>query len=142
MSTKENKELIERLFAERSSVKGDASQVRAVWEKYNVPTYVRHNVSMDLNLEQQIQHAIALWAGFPDLINRPDAMVAEGDEVWVRYTARGTHTGPFRGIAPTGRRVVIKGIEIHRIVQGKIVEAWSYVDASWVNQLGTTPPAP
>jgi predicted ester cyclase len=140
MSAIENKALIERLFAERNAGRGDPAKVRAVWEKYNAPDYVRHHASTpDMNLEQQIQSALALWAGFPDLTNRADAMVAEGDEVWVRYTAEGTHKGQFRGIAPTGKSVVIRGIEIHRIAQGKIVEAWSYADPTWTAQIGSVP---
>ncbi len=63
----------------------------------------------------------------------------------VRYTAEGTHTGSFRGVAPTGKRIVIKGVEIHRVAQGKILEAWnwSFGDTqSFMTQLGVAPAAP
>lgn len=139
MSEKENKELIERFHADRNAIRGDPARVRAVWEKYNAPNYVRHHAAApDFNLEQQIQSALAVCAAFPDLKNHADDMVAEGDKVVVIYTAEGTHTGPFGGAAPTGKRVVNKGVEIHRIAQGKIVEAWSF--GQWVG-LNTRPGA-
>ncbi len=78
-------------------------------------------------------------------MNSADDIVAGGDKVVVRYRAEGTHTGPFRGIAPTGKRVVIKGVEIHRVEQGKIAEAWNWSFADtpgWLTQLGVTTAAP
>ena len=36
----------------------------------------------------------------------------------------GTHSGEFMGVAPTGRRVTMSGIDIVRVAGGKIVEFW------------------
>ncbi len=38
----------------------------------------------------------------PDFHTTIEDMIAEGDKVVQRFTARGTHKGEFMGIAPTG----------------------------------------
>ena len=67
-------------------------------------------------------------AAFPDwTVTTDDLLVAE-DKVISRWTVRGTHHGPFAGVAPTGRAIELHGISIHRIVDGQIVENWHGVD--------------
>jgi predicted ester cyclase len=53
--------------------------------------------------------------------------VAEGDRVVTRFTSRGHRTGAFRGVEPTGKLWVTKGIDISRIENGKIVEDWQII---------------
>jgi steroid delta-isomerase-like uncharacterized protein len=68
---------------------------------------------------------IRLWhTGFPDMSETVEDLIAEGDRVVGRFTFRGTHTGEFMGIAPTGRQVSMTGIDIVRIRDGKIAEFW------------------
>jgi predicted ester cyclase len=62
-----------------------------------------------------------LFAGFPDAQMTILDTIAEGDKVVLRASTEGTHTGPFLGIPPTGRRVMWTYIDIHRIADGKIV---------------------
>jgi len=47
-------------------------------------------------------------------------IIAEGDKVWVHITETMTHTGEYRGIAPTGKKITFPSVWIHRIVDGKI----------------------
>lgn len=47
-----------------------------------------------------------------------------GDRVAIRWTTTGRHTGTLFGFAPTGREVCIPGVDIFRVVDGKIVEHW------------------
>jgi len=55
--------------------------------------------------------------------------IAEGDKVVNRITLRGTHLGEFRGMAPTGKEIEIKGIAIFRFSsEGKVVESWDALD--------------
>ena len=79
---------------------------------------------------------------FPDLEETVDDLVAEGDCVALRLTLRGTHKGPFRGVAGTGRRVEVMGMAIVRVEDGRIPEGWFFFDrdAMW-EQLGVEPPA-
>ena len=66
--------------------------------------------------------------GFPDLTIAVEDVMAEGDKVTARVTMRGTHQGEFQGIAPTGRRVEVRAIDMFRIENGKIVEHWGHAD--------------
>jgi steroid delta-isomerase-like uncharacterized protein len=77
---------------------------------------------------------------FPDLRVTIEDQVAEGDTVATRSVLYGTHTGPLQGIPPTGRTVTISGINISRIVDGKIVERWDEFDqVGMLQQLGVMP---
>jgi serine phosphatase RsbU (regulator of sigma subunit)/predicted ester cyclase len=67
---------------------------------------------------------------FSDISYTIDDQIAEGDKVTTWYTGSSTHDrGPFMGIPPTGKRESFKGVFLHRIVGGKIVEEWSLNDA-------------
>jgi predicted ester cyclase len=48
--------------------------------------------------------------------------------VAVRWRLLGTHQGDFRGIAPTGRAIALKGIAIYRVDDGKLMERWVVSD--------------
>jgi serine phosphatase RsbU (regulator of sigma subunit) len=55
--------------------------------------------------------------------------IAEGDKVVSHYTIRGTHQGDFRGMAPTGKEIEIKGVTTFRFSEeGKVVETWDSYD--------------
>ncbi|HYN93029.1 MAG TPA: ester cyclase [Pilimelia sp.] len=62
--------------------------------------------------------------GFPDLQVDLEDIFGAGDKVAVRVRFRGTHTGPFQGIPPTGRSVSFSSIEIYRLAGEKIAEEW------------------
>jgi predicted ester cyclase len=63
--------------------------------------------------------------------------LAQGDKVVTRKVLRGTHTGAFQGIEPTGAEVAIHVIDIVRVADGRIVEHWNVVDRlGLLTQLG------
>jgi predicted ester cyclase len=66
----------------------------------------------------------ALFQGFPNIQHTIEDMISEGDKVVYRTILKGTHTGEFMGIPPTGKSVVINDFTLLRIVEGKIVEWW------------------
>ncbi len=49
-------------------------------------------------------------------------------------TYRVKHTGEFAGIPPTGKELTVAGIDIYRIVDGKIVEQWYEMDLTGMLQ--------
>ena len=72
------------------------------------------------------KQVVALFrSAFPDLHVVTEDLVEEGDRVALRWKAEGTHRGDLMGLAPTGKRVTLTGIEILRINGGKIVERWA-----------------
>ncbi len=75
--------------------------------------------------------------GFPDLhLEVRDAVADEGMTAQ-RILFTGTHTGPFRGLPATGREVRFSGIEINRMVDGRVAEHWFQLDAlTLFQQLG------
>lgn len=107
------------------------------------PDYIGH----DANFPEDIrgvgaakQIAATYRSAFPDSEFTVEDQIAEGDKVATRLTVRGTHQGELEGIAPTGKRVEIKGIVISRIAEGKIAEAWSVFDIlGMMQQIGAIP---
>jgi steroid delta-isomerase-like uncharacterized protein len=63
-------------------------------------------------------------AAFPDLAVEVVATLARGDEVVVRWTAVGTHTGDGLGFPPTQQRAQFQGITWLRVRDGRLVEGW------------------
>lgn len=68
---------------------------------------------------------------------------SDGDYVISRIIGRGKHTGEFLGVPASNNDVQMEGIAIHRVVDGRIVEHWSQVDAmGMLMQMGALPPPP
>ena len=65
------------------------------------------------------------YRGFPDVHRTIEDIVAEGDKVWLRVKITATHTGVYRGVAPTGKKIVMPAVPAYRIVNGKVIEGWS-----------------
>ena len=84
-------------------------------------------------------------AAFPDVVHRFTSFVEEGDAFADEWIFVGTHTGPFvlpdgTELPPTGRRVEVKGMELVRMRDGKIVANNLYYDNLAVAaQLGVLP---
>ena len=70
-----------------------------------------------------VKHHVGEWlAAFPDLLFTIEQMLVEDDRVMTQSVMRGTHTGIWFGIAPTGKQASVRLSVIHRILNGKIVE--------------------
>lgn len=134
MSIEDNKALLRRFFEVAN--KGTLSII----DELCAPEYVYHGTTGDMTREQFKQYAAGLLAVFPDLIGSVDDMIAEGDKIAARYTLQGTHQGAFKGIAPTGKKIMLKGIEIDRLAGGKFIETWTISDTlGLMQQLGVIP---
>jgi len=65
---------------------------------------------------------------FPDLTVTVDHLVQTETDIAMAYTIHGTHHGEFAGIAPTGRPITARGMQIARFEDSKIVERWGSSD--------------
>jgi ketosteroid isomerase-like protein len=73
---------------------------------------------------------------FPDLQHTVEGMIAEGDQVAVQFSARGTHSGPWLDFAPTSRPIHYSGVTLARIADDKILEHHTWWDkAALIEQL-------
>jgi predicted ester cyclase len=91
--------------------------------------YIDHNdplAAMGVGVAER--HVQAVRSTFPDLLVTIEEQIAEGDLVVTRCTARATHQGEWLNIRPTNKPIVIPGINIDRIKDGKIVEHWGVAD--------------
>ena len=80
-----------------------------------------------------------LRAAFPDGRYMIEDLVAEDDKVAARITFSGTHSGPFLGIAPTGKHVTQQQLHLIRVRDGMAVEQWAVGDdADLARQLEAT----
>ncbi len=77
----------------------------------------------------------------PDLTYTVEDQVVEGDKVVSRYKISGTHQGEFFGVAGTGNRIEMTGINIDRFDEsGKLVEEWPEYDLlGAMKQMGAIP---
>ena len=70
--------------------------------------------------------------GLSDRSTLRDDFLAAGDIVVENWIFQGTHTGDFLGVPASGKQLHVRGIEIWRLADGKIVERWGVVDAAGV----------
>ncbi len=138
MSTEENKAIMHRVVEEVFNKKN-----LALADELIDINFVHHGTGgVELKGPEGFkQFAAMMLTAFPDIRLTIEDMVAEGDKVVSRLTSRGTHTGNFMDIAPTGKQITVTGIVINRIAGGKAVEAWLINDElGMMQQLGVIPP--
>jgi predicted ester cyclase len=135
--TEVNKALIRSYYAEINA--GHYINIRRLF----APNYVLHlwyhagrEAGRSHGLTDVMLGAIILRQHVPGGTYSVDDQIAEGDKVVTRWTFQGTPKQRV-GSASPGRRVTTGGIDVHRIVGGKIVESWGMMDtASLEGQLG------
>lgn len=90
---------------------------------------------------QGLKDVIAmLRSAFPDIHWIVAESIASGDKVVSRFSWTGTHRGPFLGIPPTGKNVLVKGVVIDRLVSGQMADSRILMDTlSLMQQLGVIP---
>jgi C-1 hydroxylase len=95
-------------------------------DDFVAPDYIDHEKNIGREgLKQLISMGIN---AFPDWLETIEDIIAGGDKVWVLLTYTGTHKGEFMGLAPTGKKITSKAVDIYRIVDGKLAEYWNVTD--------------
>jgi len=131
MSLEENKAIVRKgieAFNERN--------FESMVDELTAPDFVEHTHGYK-GIEAHKQFLNMHINGFPDFNMAIEHMVAEGDNVWVRFKVTGTNTGEFHGLTPTGKKVNFASVQMYRIVDGKMAECWAVSDsAEFLRQLG------
>ncbi len=79
----------------------------------------------------------AFHHAFPDQRMELHGTLADGEFGVDFWTFRGTHSGALDGVPATGRTVEFSGIDVARVVDGRIKEIWHVEDmATMWRQLG------
>jgi predicted ester cyclase len=98
------------------------------FDEFVAVDYVGHLGATTMNRIELERLERQFCIAFPDVHHTVDDLIAEGDRVVLRTTARATHRGEFEGIAPTDRSVEFTGLVVYRIQDGKIAESWGEID--------------
>src|SRR5215211_2738134 len=117
-----NKALVRRWLEEVFS-RGELDAADALF----TPNYALHDPSFprDVYGPEGIKRYVSTYrVAFSDLEVTVQDQLAEEDKVVTRWTARGTHSGEFLGLAPTRQEIAVSSIEFDRVAGGRIDEAW------------------
>ena len=114
-----NKAVVRRFYEEVVST-GDVERVPSFIGEECVETDGR--VRVESGIEGMIEHVRGVRSVYPDLRITVGRQVAEGDWVASAITATGTHAGEWLGMAPTGQVLEFTGVNVDRVVDGRIVE--------------------
>ncbi|WP_371502964.1 ester cyclase [Kitasatospora sp. NBC_00374] len=133
----QNREIV-RAFIDLLFTKGDPAAV----DEYLAEDFLDHDPPFGAGPTREgMRRAGALFrSAFPDWHSTPDLLIAEKDLVAEHFSATGTQRGELLGAPPTGRTVTLRGINIFRIRDGRIVERWGRLDElGFLRQLGLAP---
>lgn len=74
------------------------------------------------------------FGAFSDVTTEILDLFGSGDKAVLWWRTNGTHTGPYGDIAPepTGRRIVMEGVDIYRVNDDRIDAVHSFWDAAAV----------
>jgi predicted ester cyclase len=72
---------------------------------------------------------------FPDYRWELEQLLVDGPWLAARLNGTGTHRGPFRGIAPTGRTIRLQELAMYRLADGRITHCWGDLDSALINAM-------
>lgn len=136
MSAQETKAVVRHMFS-RANEKDPDAYLEVLHEDF-----VNHSAPAGMpNDREGYRHIYNMYVNaFPDFEITVEDVVAEGDAVMTRWTARGTHEGELMEIPPTGKTVEMTGLTFNRVADGKVIEQRENADMLGVmQQFGVVP---
>ena len=133
-----NKALVERYYREVMTL-GQGDTIK--FDEFVAKDAVLHNSypNPPVGPDAWKERVRIFTTSFSDVEITLGEVLAEGDSVATQMIYRGTHTGEFLGVPPSGKRVAVDEIQIMRIRDGMIVERRSVIDMiSLLAQIGAT----
>ena len=123
MSTHANKAIVRRHLED--ALNGRRPEL---WHDITREDFVLHHPLVQAGRAAYVEAVTALLAGFPDLAVDVLDLLGEDDRVVVRYVERGTHSGDFLGMVPSGRSYEKHGFALYRVEGEQLAEAWMQED--------------
>jgi steroid delta-isomerase-like uncharacterized protein len=117
-SESENKLLARRLLEEVANT-GAVDRL----PEFLAPEFVAPHAKI-VGIEGFRDHVLAFRHCYPDLVVTVEGQMAEADVVVTWFVLRGTHLGAFGGVPPTNKQITLRGVNVQRIRNGRIVEHW------------------
>jgi steroid delta-isomerase-like uncharacterized protein len=136
--SEQNKAIVRR-YLEEVFARGNLDAIPELFS----PDYLEHDPASD----EEIRGHEGVWrdlsiyqSALCDIQITVEDQIAEGDRVATRATMRATHVEELFRVAPSGNRVTVTGIVIHRLSDGKLARGWWNWDTlGLLQQIGAIP---
>jgi predicted SnoaL-like aldol condensation-catalyzing enzyme len=116
----QNTEIIRSLYGEVLSFTQTGTNIKS-----GLNGFARYAVSANTdNLKDFEKFFMSVAEAFPNYELTIDNLLTKEDRVMVCYTISGTQSAPFLGKPPTNKGTTIRGIDVFRLNNGKVVEYW------------------
>jgi steroid delta-isomerase-like uncharacterized protein len=123
--TEEENKAIFRRYIDEVPNQGNMKVADEIFDRY--VAHRTDGATLERGPEDVKRFTAEYRSAFPDFRISVDDQIADGDKVVNLVTFRGTHQREFRGMAPSGKEMEVKGINIFRFSEeGKVVETWDY----------------
>jgi steroid delta-isomerase-like uncharacterized protein len=134
MSTALNKALVRRVYDELIN----QAQPDLIEELFAPDVVIHDPFQGTAQGIAAVRQLLAMFdTGFPQHRVSIEQLIGEADLVCVLHTHSATQRGPFMGLPASGKEVVVGGMELLRVREGKIIEFWRKDDdVSLLMQLG------
>lgn len=119
MNNSDKKTIIRRYIEEIENT-GDVAHIGDfISEDY---TEIYEGERHKIGIKGAIDHIRGIRRVFPDMKLTIEHQVAEGDWIVTVYSVQGTFADEWFGMKPTGKPITFTGVNVDRIIDGKIVE--------------------
>lgn len=120
MMEKTNNKIIIRRYIEQIENTGDVSNIREFISEDYVEVY--EGKRYPIGIQGAIDHVLGIRRVYPDLKLTIENQISEGDWVVTVYSVTGTFMDEWFGMKPTGKPITFTGVNVDRIMDGKIIE--------------------
>src|ERR1700682_977799 len=140
-ATNTNKALARRAIAynhaPRFSVGGAAEDATEIFS----PDFVAYMPGQPPMDRATFEHYVAgVTDGMPGYTYEIHDQIAQRDLVVNRVTWRGVHSGDLAGVPATGRSIELRGINMFKVTDGRVVAQWAELDIfGLLQQIGAIP---
>lgn len=94
-----------------------------------LPNYIADNCTVrvgeniyPVGVEGMKQHMIDVRKTYPDLKMTIIRQYVDGNTVISEFIMEGTHIGEWLGMKPSNKKLIMTGVDIDKVIDGKIVE--------------------